>query len=44
MCVRKVLLYGIETWLVLTDDVQLLVTADSVMIIWICGVFLKDYI
>ena len=44
MCVRKVLLYGIETWLVLTDDVQLLVTADSVMIIWICGVSLKDYI
>ena len=44
MCVRKVLLYGSETWPVVTEDVQQLVTADSGMIRWICGVSLKDRI
>ena len=43
-CVRKVLLYGSETWPVVTEDVQRLVTADNGMIRWICGVFLKDRI
>ena len=36
MCVRKVLSYGSETWPVVTEDVQQLVTADSGMIRWIC--------
>ena len=44
MCVRKVLLYGSETWPFLTEDVRLLVTADSGMIRWICGVSLKNRI
>ena len=43
-CVRKVLLYGSETWPVINEDVQRLVTADSGMIRWICGVSLKDHI
>ena len=43
-CVRKVLLYGSETWPVVTEDVPRLVTADNGMIRWICGVFLKDRI
>ena len=43
-CVRKVLLYGSETWPVVNDDVQRLVTADSGMIRWICGVSLKDHV
>ena len=32
MCVRKVLLYGRETWFLMTEYVQRLVTADSGMI------------
>ena len=36
------LLYGSETWSFVTKDVQQLVTADSGMIRWICGVSLKD--
>ena len=44
MCVRKVFLYGSETWPVVTEDVQRLVTADSGMIRWICDVALKDRI
>ena len=43
-CVRKVLLYGSETGPVVTEDVQRLVTADSGMIRWICGVSLKGRI
>ena len=43
-CVRKVLLYGSETWPVLNEDLQRLVTADSGMIRWICGVSLKDHV
>ena len=44
MCVRKVLLYESETWLVVNEVVQRLVIADSGMIRWICGVSLKDRI
>ena len=43
-CVRKVLLYGSETWPVLNEDIQRLVTADNGMTRWICGVSLKDQI
>ena len=43
MCVRKVFFYSSETWPVVTD-VQRLVTGDSAMIRWICGVSLKDRI
>ena len=42
MCVRKVLFYVSETWPVVHEDVQRLVTADSGMIRWICHVSLKD--
>ena len=38
------LLYGSETWPVVTEDVQQLVTADSGTIRWIGGVSLKDHI
>ena len=44
MCVGKVLLYGSETCPVVTEDVQRLVTVDSGLIRWICGVSLKDRI
>ena len=44
MCVRKVLLHGSKTWPFVTEDVKQLVTADSGMIRWICGVSLKDCI
>ena len=44
MCVSKMLLHGSKTWPVVTEDVQWLVTGDSGMIRWICGVSLKDQI
>ena len=44
MCMRKVLLYGSATWLVVTEYVQQLITVDSGMIRWICDVSLKDCI
>ena len=44
MCVRKMLLYSSNTWPVVTEDVQRLVTAESGMIRWFCGVSLKDHI
>ena len=43
MCVRKMLLYGSETWPVVTEDVQELVTPDSGMIRWIYGVSSKGH-
>ena len=42
--VRQVLLYGSNTWPVVTKDAQQLVTADSGMVRWICGVSLEDRI
>ena len=35
---------GSEAWSVVTGEVQRLVTADSGMIRWICGMSLKDHI
>ena len=43
MCVRKMLLYGSETWPVVTEGVQELVAPDSGVIRWIYGVSLKDH-
>ena len=42
--VRQVLLYGSNTWPVVTKDAQQLVTADSGMVRWIFGVSLEDRI
>ena len=43
MCVRKMFLYGSETWPVVTEGVQELVAPDSGVIRWIYGVSLKDH-
>ena len=44
MCVRKVFLYGSETWPVMAENIQRLVTADNGMMKWSCGLPLKDCI
>jgi hypothetical protein len=43
-CVRKVLLYGSETWPISCEHTRRLVTADSGMIRWMCHTSLADRI
>ena len=42
LCETSFIFYVSETWPVVNEDVQRLVTADSGMIRWICHVPLKD--
>ena len=41
-CVRRVLLYGSETWPLSSDDVRRLERCDHSMIRWICGVKMEQ--
>jgi len=41
-CVQCVMIYGSETWAMKLEDMQRLERAEKMMIIWMCGVTLKD--
>src|SRR5437867_11189032 len=41
-CVRRVLVYGSETWPMKVNDMQRLVRTENSMIRWMSGVTLKD--
>src|SRR5437867_9661955 len=41
-CVKRVLVYGSETWPMKVDDMQRLVRTENSMVRWMSGVTLKD--
>ena len=43
-CIRKILLYGCETWPASSETTRRLTSADNGMVRWICGVRLEQRI
>ena len=44
MCIRKILLYGSETWATTVEDMNRISAADNSMVRWICNVRLQQKI